>query len=126
MGINIPVLGMVKDEHHKTRALVSEYGEVSIAAEQAVFMLIYKIQEEVHRFTVSSMTRAKRKKETTSVLEKIDGIGAAKAKALLSHFGGLAGVKKASAEELAAVKGITPEIAERIITYFDKGERNKK
>ncbi len=72
-------------------------------------MLIYKIQEEVHRFTVSSMTRAKRKKETTSVLEKIDGIGAAKAKALLSHFGGLAGVKKASAEELAAVKGITPK-----------------
>ena len=126
MGINIPVLGMVKDEHHKTRALVSEYGEVSIAAEQAVFMLIYKIQEEVHRFTVSSMTRAKRKKEKTSVLEKIDGIGAAKAKTLLSHFGGLAGVKKASAEELAAVKGITPETAERIITYFDKGERNKK
>lgn len=126
MGINIPVLGMVKDEHHKTRALVSEYGEVSIAAEQAVFMLIYKIQEEVHRFTVSSMTRAKRKKEKTSILEKIDGIGAAKAKALLSHFGGLAGVKKASAEELAAVKGITPETAERIITYFDKGERNKK
>ena len=72
------------------------------------------------------MTRAKRKKEKTSVLEKIDGIGAAKAKALLSHFGGLAGVKKASAEELAAVNGITPETAERIITYFDKGERNKK
>ena len=126
LGIKIPVLGMVKDEHHKTRALVSEYGEVSIAAEQAVFMLIYKIQEEVHRFTVSSMTRAKRKKETTSLLEKIDGIGSAKAKALLTHFGGLAGVKKASADELASVKGITPVLAERIIGYFEKSKKSNE
>lgn len=126
MKINIPVLGMVKDEHHKTRALVSEYGEISIAAEQAVFMLIYKIQEEVHRFTVSHMTKAKRKKETTSVLEKIDGIGAAKAKALLSHFGGLAAVKNADIEKLCEVRGITPDIAGKIKEYFSKSGNERK
>ncbi|MBQ0010274.1 MAG: excinuclease ABC subunit UvrC, partial [Ruminococcus sp.] len=67
LGVSIPVLGMVKDAHHKTRALVSETGEISIAGEQAVFALIYQIQEEVHRFTVSRMTGAKRNKERTSV-----------------------------------------------------------
>lgn len=117
-GYDIPVFGMVKDEFHKTRALVGEMGEISIAAEQSVYTLIYNIQEEVHRFTVSKMSAAKRKTQTTSVLEEIDGIGKARARALLTHFGGLAGVKKATAEELCAIRGVTPEIAEKIITYF--------
>ena len=113
---------MVKDEYHKTRALVGENGEISIAAEQSVYTLIYHIQEEVHRFTVSKMSAAKRKTQTTSVLEEIDGIGRARAKALLTHFGGLAGVKKATVEELCAIRGVTREIAERIVAYFQKNQ----
>ncbi len=119
-GYTIPVFGMVKDDFHKTRALVGEDGEISIAAEQAVYTLIYNIQEEVHRFTISKMTAKKRKGQTTSVLEKIDGIGEAKAKALLQAFGGLAAIKKATAEELCAVRGITEKIANNIIEYFQK------
>lgn len=84
-GFNIPVFGMVKDDYHKTRALVGEGGEISIAAEQSVYTLIYKIQEEVHRFTVSKMSAAKRKTEKTSVLEEIDGVGKARARALLAR-----------------------------------------
>lgn len=121
-GYDIPVFGMVKDEYHKTRALVGEMGEISIAAEQSVYTLIYNIQEEVHRFTISKMSAAKRKTQTTSVLESIDGIGAARARALLAHFGGLAGVKNASPEELCAIRGVTPEIAEKIIAYFAEKE----
>lgn len=117
-GYDIPVFGMVKDEYHKTRALVGELGEISIAAEQSVYTLIYHIQEEVHRFTISKMSAAKRKTQTTSVLEEIEGIGKARAKALLTHFGGLAGVKKASVQELCAIRGVTPEVAERIIAHF--------
>ncbi len=117
-GFEIPVFGMVKDEYHKTRALVGEVGEISIATEQSVYTLIYNIQEEVHRFTVSKMSAAKRKTQTTSVLEEIDGIGKARAKALLTHFGGLGGVKKATAQELCAIRGVTPEIAEKIVAYF--------
>ena len=111
---------MVKDDYHKTRALVGEGGEISIAAEQSVYTLIYKIQEEVHRFTVSKMSAAKRKTEKTSVLEEIDGVGKARARALLARFGGLSGVKAASPEELRTVRGITPEIAENIRRYFQK------
>ncbi len=121
-GYDIPVFGMVKDEYHKTRALVGENGEISIAAEQSVYMLIYNIQEEVHRFTVSKMSAAKRKTQTTSVLEEIPGIGKARAKALLMHFGGLAGVKKATAKELCAIRGVTPEVAEKIISYFQQNQ----
>ena len=123
-GIDIPVFGMVKDDYHKTRALCSDTDEISIAKEQALFVFIYKIQEEVHRFTVSRMDSAKRKTLTKSSLTNIDGIGDAKAKLLLKAFGGIGGIKKATAEEIAAVKGIGKRDAEKIREYFD-GEKGK-
>lgn len=120
-GVDIPALGMVKDDHHKTRALVDAEGrEISIAAEAGVYSLIFRIQEEVHRFTVSKMMNAKRKELKRSVLEDIDGIGKARAKALLAHFGGLSGVKSATVPELITVRGITRETAEKIIEFFKK------
>lgn len=119
MKIDIPVFGMVKDEYHKTRALCDDKFEISIAREQSVFSLIYRIQEEVHRFSVLKMEGAKRKTLTSSSLEKIKGIGEAKAKALLTHFGGLNAVKKASVYELANVKGISHTDAENIYKYFN-------
>ncbi len=118
----IPVFGMVKDEYHKTRALVGEGGEISIAAEQAVYTLIYNIQEEVHRFTISKMSNKKRKTQKVSTLEDIPGIGKARAKALLAHFGGLAGIKNASEADLQAIRGVTPEIAKNITEYFKKSK----
>ena len=118
-GLDIPVFGMVKDDFHKTRALCTEDGEISIAKENAVFLLIYRIQEEVHRFTVSRMDAAKRKTLTHSSLTKIKGIGDAKAKALLAAFGGITGVKNATVDELAAVKGITRGDAANIRAYYD-------
>ena len=119
-GLDIPVFGMVKDEFHKTRALCTEDGEISIARENAVFVLIYRLQEEVHRFTVSRMDTAKRKTLTHSSLTKIKGIGDAKAKALLAAFGGLNGVKSATEEQIAAVKGISRADAANIVGYFKK------
>lgn len=119
----IPVFGMVKDDFHKTRALCTENEEINIARENAVFVFIYKIQEEVHRYTVSKMDSAKRKTITKSSLTKIKGVGDAKAKALLKHFGGLAGVKGASVEELMSVSGINRALAEEIRAYFDGSEK---
>ena len=118
-GLDIPVFGMVKDDFHKTRALCTRDGEISIARENGVFALIYRIQEEVHRFTVSRMDAAKRKTLTHSTLTKIKGIGDAKAKRLLSAFGGMAGVKAATEEEITAVKGISKTDAANIRAYFD-------
>ncbi len=122
MNIDIPVFGMVKDDFHKTRALCDEEREISIAREQAVFSLIYRIQEEVHRYSVSKMDGAKRKTLTTSSLEKINGIGKAKAKALLTHFGGLATIKKATVDQLMSVSGVGKKDAENIYEYFHKGQ----
>ena len=119
LGLDIPVYGMVKDDFHKTRALCTEDGEISIARENAVFVLVYRIQEEVHRFTVSRMDAAKRKTLTHSSLTKIKGIGDAKAKALLAAFKGMAGVKAATEEELAAVKGISKADAASVRAYFN-------
>lgn len=116
--ISIPVFGMVKDEFHKTRALTDDEREISIAKEQPVFLMIYKIQEEIHRFTVSRMTGAKRKTLKTSSLEAINGIGPAKAKALLTSLGGLSKVAAADKNALLAVKGISEQDADAILAYF--------
>ena len=121
MGIDIPVFGMVKDDFHKTRALCSEENEISIAKEQAVYGLIYRIQEEVHRYTISKMSAAKTKTLKKSSLEKIKGIGSSKAKALLAHFGGISKIKVANYEELLSVKGISKTDAQNIIDYYHNG-----
>jgi excinuclease ABC subunit C len=118
MGLDIPVFGMVKDDFHKTRALCTDTEEISIAREQQVFMLLYRIQEEVHRYTVSRMDAAKRKTIKTSSLEKIPGIGAVKAKALLTALGGLGAIKEASVEQLLAVRGIGQKDAQTVYEYF--------
>ena len=116
--ISIPVFGMVKDDFHKTRALCTENEEINIAREQSIFTLIYKIQEEVHRFTVDKVMKAKSSSITHSSLEKIEGIGPAKAKKLLHSFGTLTAIKNATEEEIAGVSGISASDAKRIYTYF--------
>ena len=125
-GVEIPVFGMVKDNFHKTRALCTENEEINIAREQSVFMLIYKIQEEVHRFTVGKTMGAKRRTLKHSSLEKIKGIGPAKAKRLLSTMGTLAAIKVATISELSSISGITDTDAYNIYNYFhtDNVEEN--
>lgn len=117
--VEIPVFGMVKDDFHKTRALCTENEEINIAREKSVFMLIYRIQEEVHRFTVGRTTNAKRSTMKRSSLENIDGIGPTKAKKLLLAFGTLSVLRSASEEEIAAVKGISASDAHNVFTYYN-------
>ncbi len=122
LGVDVPVFGMVKDDKHKTRALCDDENEVDIINDKTLFTFIYRIQEEVHRFAISRMSGAKRKTLRTSSLEKIKGVGPAKAKILLSSFGSLAAVKKATVEELAAIKGIDSAAAANVYEYFN-GEK---
>ena len=118
MELDLPVFGMVKDDYHKTRALCTEEHEIAIAREQQVFQLIYRIQEEVHRYSVARMESAKGKTLTTSTLEKIPGIGKQKAAKLLKHFGGLAAVRKADKEQLGEVAGLSNKDIANILDYF--------
>ena len=86
-------------------------------------MLIYKIQEEVHRFTVGKVMAAKRSTMKHSSLEKIDGIGPSKAKKLLDGFGTMTALKNASEEEIKALKGISEADARNVFEYFRKKEK---
>ena len=115
---------MVKDGYHKTRMLTDGERDISIAKNMSVFSFIYRIQEEVHRFTFSKMDASRTKKVKRSSLENIKGVGAAKAKALLSHFKTYTAVKSASVEELEKVSGISNEIARAVYGYFHE-ENNK-
>lgn len=122
----IPVFGMVKDEFHKTRALTDDKNEISIAREQAVFQFVYKLQEEVHRYTIGRMESAKSKTLKHSTLEKIDGIGTIKAKSLLSHFRSIAAIKKADKSELIRVPGISSANADAIIEFYKNQEKRSE
>ncbi len=124
LGIDIQVVGMIKDEHHKTRTLTDGQNEISIAKDLGVFSFIYGIQEEIHRYTFSKMDSSRNKKIRHSSLERIDGVGEKKAASLMKTFKSLRKIQNSSVEELASVKGITPEIAERILSYLNK-EENK-
>ena len=124
-GRDIPVFGMVKDDYHKTRALCTEDEEINIAKERAVYMLVYKIQEEVHRYTISKTMKGKRKTLRHSSLEGIKGIGPTKAARLLSHFGTLATIKSASVAEINAVKGIGESDAKAVYEYFHNTKTTK-
>lgn len=119
-GVDIPVFGMVKDDYHKTRALCDDENDVDISRDKALYMFIYRVQEEVHRFAISRMSGAKRKTLKTSSLEKIKGVGPAKAKMLLTRLGSLSAIKSASTEELMKVPGITEKTAKNIVEYFKK------
>ena len=118
--LDIPLFGMVKDDYHKTRAITDGFSEISIAHELNVYAFVYKIQEEAHRFAVKASSSGKIKTMTKSSLEKIEGIGAKKAKLLLSEKK-LSEIRVMSEEELSAIKGISRRDAENIYKYYHKG-----
>ena len=126
LGLDIPVFGMVKDDFHKTRALCTDTDEISIAKDRGLFTMIYKIQEEVHRYTVRCMEQAKLRTLTTSALTAVPGIGEAKAKKLLLAFDGLAALRSADVTALKAVAGISAKDAEAVYAYYHPNEEKSE
>lgn len=122
-GLPIAYLGMVKDDKHRTRALVSNDGEIDISLEKEVYSLIYSIQEEVHRYTVKNMMAKKRKTYKKSSLENIQGVGKVKAKLLLDHFTSISNLKEASVKEITDVKLIDENLAKTIYDYLHKEKK---
>ena len=96
--------------------------EIDIAKIQDIFTFIYKIQEEVHRFTFSKMDAARRKRMQKLELTNVKGIGEAKAKALYEKFKTLDELKKASIEDLCSVKGINMETAMLLSKHLEEME----
>lgn len=119
MGIFCPIYGLVKDSKHRTRAVVSPDGEeISIIKNRAVFDLLTRLQDEVHRYTFSFQSKKHRASTLQSSLTSIKGIGAAKAQALLTAFKTKESLKNASCEDIAAVMKISFEKAEEVRRVF--------
>ncbi|MGI6578429.1 MAG: excinuclease ABC subunit UvrC [Eubacteriales bacterium] len=116
-GLSIPVYGMVKDGRHRTRALVLPNGsEVGITEVPQLFSMIGKIQEETHRFAIEYNRSMRKRRVSGSELDKIEGVGPVRKKALLKKFRSIKAIKSASVEELAEVVPIST--AESIRRYF--------
>lgn len=120
MNINVPVFGMVKDNKHRTRAIAFGGGEIEINSHRSAFTLVSGIQEEVHRFAVSYHHKKHKKSTFSSSLLSINGIGEAKAKALLKYFKTIAKIKESSVAELADCPGISGKNAEDIFNFYHK------
>jgi len=113
-----PILGMVKDERHRTRSLVSGDTELGLEEHPELFHLIGSIQEEVHRFAVEYHRGVRSKRVTKSELDDIPGIGEKRRRALLLKYGGIDGIRAASADELSKVPGMNRAAAEAVRHWF--------
>ena len=117
-GINVAVFGMVKDSKHRTRAIATTGGDIAIKSNRKAFTLVTNIQDEVHRFAISYHKKLQSKKLIKSELLEIDGVGTARATALIKHFKSIKKIKEAKIEDLTAVSGITNAIAQNIFDHF--------
>ena len=119
-GYAIPVFGMVKDSHHRTRAIALDGGEIAIQAKRSAFTLVSSVQEEVHRYAIAFHRQQRAKNSVGTTLTRIPGIGENRARLLLRHFGSLRAVREADADALASIKGMTRPAAEAIVRYFEE------
>ena len=121
LGIDIPVLGMAKDDKHRTRALVDAYGnEIELKNYPFLFKYCGTIQEEVHRFAIEYHRSLHNKNSIGSVLDEIPGIGPKKRTELLTYFKSVDDIKSASIDELMKCPGITEKNAEAIKEFFGR------
>jgi len=120
--VSVPVFGMVKDSKHKTNAIATSGGTVSIKSNRAAFTLLSKIQEEVHRFAITYHHSRSIKAGTKSELLNIEGVGEATVKKLLKNLKTLKAIKSATVEELKLTGGIPYKTAENIYKFYHTEE----
>lgn len=111
----VPTFGMVKDDHHRTRAIVDDAGgEIAINRNRNIFTFVTNIQDETHRYANDYRKRAMKKKSYAATLTALPGVGEKTSAALLSHFKTVTAVREASISDLEEVKGISHKKAEQI------------
>ena len=117
--LTIPVVGLAKDDAHRTRAVVFTDGsEIDLKSEPLLFSYAGNIQEEVHRFAITFHRGTRGKKMTHSVLEEIPKIGPKRRKALMEKFRSIDAIRKASYEELMETEGMNSQAAESVLEFF--------
>ena len=123
LSLSFPVFGMVKDDRHRTRALVTPEGqEIRIDNNQAIFALIGNIQEEVHRFAISYHRQLRSKRLRYSELDSIPGIGPKRKQDLLRQFKSLTAIGQATIEELERI--LPKDAAAAVYQHFHTEENS--
>ena len=122
LGLSVPTYGMVKDDRHRTRALITPEGrEIGISGNQAVFSLVGNIQEETHN-TAIGYQRMLRAESYTSTLDRIEGVGPKRRSDLMKAFKSIKAIREASEEQLRLV--VPKNTAQAVYCYFH-GEEEK-
>lgn len=124
LNLHIKLVGLKKNDKHRTSDLVDEYMNViEIDRMSDLFHYLTRIQDEVHRFTITYHRQIRSKGSISSVLDNISGLGEKRKKALIKRFGSIKGIKNASEEEL---REIVPEsIANNLKVYLNDMELEK-
>ena len=118
LGIRIPVCGMVKDDHHRTRGLYFDNIEIPIDTNSEGFRLLTRIQDEAHRFAIEYHRSLRSKEQVHSVLDDIPGIGERRRKALMRRYRSIEGIRDATVEELAETESMNIGSAKQVYEFF--------
>jgi excinuclease ABC subunit C len=122
LDLHIPVCGMVKDDHHRTRGLYFNNEEIPIDKDCEAFKLLTRIQDEVHRFAIEYHRQLRSKGQVRSVLDEIEGIGPARRKALLRTFKTAERIRDASYEELLHAPSMNAKSAKSVYDFFHSAD----
>ena len=121
LGLSIPICGMVKDVHHRTRGLYFREQELDIDTKSEMFKLITRIQDETHRFAIEYHRSLRGKSQVRSILDDIPGVGPARRRALLKALPDLESIKAADVEQLKKVPGMNTPAARAVYAFFHGG-----
>ena len=119
LGLDIKVCGMIKDSKHRTKGLLDDGKEVLLDKHSEAFKLITRIQDEAHRFAIEYHKNLRNKKQIQSILDEIDGIGPARRRNLILHFGSVAHIREADIETLEKVDSMNKTVAEEVFNFFN-------
>ena len=122
LDIDVPVCGMVKDDHHRTRGLYFHDEEIPIDTHGEGFHLITRIQDETHRFAIEYHKQIRSKGQVHSILDDIPGVGPKKRLSLMQSFKSLEDIRDADTDKLVEVAGIDRRTAQNIVDFFQNNE----
>ena len=120
LNLDIPVCGMVKDDHHRTRGLYYNNIEIPIDKNSEAFRLITRVQDEAHRFAIEFHRKLRGQGQVHSILDDIPGIGPARRKSLMKHFATLEDIKAAEIEDLKKIPSMDEKAARNVYNFFRK------
>ena len=118
LGLDIPVCGMVKDDHHRTRGLYYHNQELSFPPGSEAMHMITALQDETHRFAITYHKNLRGKEQTHSILDDIEGIGPKRRQSLLLHYQNIDALKAADIEELSSLRGMNIRAARTVYAFF--------